>query len=94
MTKDELIAWRQIILNMLLSELTVRNSVLLETIRTHISGQPGVTEQDGIRLTVSVLEEMKVRNHKLFQGHAEAQMLADEMREAIESLQQLAKDHS
>ena len=94
MTQDELVAWRQVFQNVLLAELTVRNTVLLETIQARASGQVGVTVQEGALRTVSLLEEMARRNRTLFQGHAEAQMLADEMDEAVETLKRLAKGHS
>lgn len=94
MTNDELIAWRQAFLNVLHSELTVRNTILLETIQARLSGQTSATVQDGIQRTVALLGAMAKRNSILFQGHPEAQMLADEMREAIESLQRIAKDYA
>jgi hypothetical protein len=92
MMKDELIAWRQLFQNMILAELTVRNTVLLETIQAHTSGHSGATIQDGILRTVSLLEQIAKRNDKLFQDHVEAQMLADEMQETVKTLQTLAKN--
>jgi hypothetical protein len=77
MTKEELIAIRQAFVNTLLSELTVRNTVLLETLVARSNGQNTAMPQDGILRTVALLEGMKARNQALFQGHSEAQMLAD-----------------
>lgn len=94
MTEDDLIKWRQIIHDVLISELTVRNTVLLETLRIRLSGNAGASMQDGIQATLSLLDEINLRNRKFYQGHLEAQMLADEMTEAIQALQQLAKDNS
>lgn len=90
MTEAELIAFRQLFHNMLVAELTVRNTVLLETLKLHMTGNNDATIQDGILLTVSLLEEMSERNEKIFQGNLEAQMLADECRETVERLKGFA----
>lgn len=53
MTEDELLEWRNVFRSMLLAELTVRNTILLETMQARTSGQTGATLQDGIQRTIA-----------------------------------------
>lgn len=90
MTEPELIAFRQLLHNLLVSELVVRNTVLLETLLSRINGNADATIQDGIQQTLSLLDEISQRNRKIFAANLEAQMLADEFEEIVGNLKNLA----
>lgn len=90
MTETELIAFRQVLQNLLISELVVRNTVLLETLLSRVNGKTDATTQDGIQQTLSLLEEISQRNRKIFAANIEAQMLADEFEEIVGNLKNLA----